>query len=80
MKVFTPKLPQTTTKMFTPSQTDMADMVRRAMAACDASRDRAHRAALEDRAEAAFAANRRRAREGHDAYCNQMPRARGYRT
>lgn len=73
MKVFTPALPQTTAKMFTPSQTDMADMVRRAMAACDAS----GRAA---RFEAAVAANKRKLREEHDAYCNQMPRARGYRT
>ncbi len=32
----------------------------------------------EDRFEAACAANRRGARERHDAYCNQMPRARGY--
>jgi hypothetical protein len=73
MKVFTPKLPQTTAQMFTPSQTDMQDMVRRAMAAFDASR-------AADRFEAACAANRRRARGDHDAYCNQMPRARGFRT
>ncbi len=76
MKVFTPALPQTTAQMFAPSQTDVADMVRRAMAACDAS----GKAARQDRAEATFAANRRRAREDHDAYCNQMPRARGFRT
>ena len=68
------------TRPFTPSQTDLTDMIARAMAACDASRDAAHKAALEDRFEAASAANRRRARDRHDAYCNQMPRARGFRT
>lgn len=81
-------------KLFTPSNTDLQDMIRRAMAACDAShefqQDQARRkvqqeadvarANRENQFEAACAANRRRARDDHDAYCNQMPRARGYRT
>lgn len=82
MKVFTPVLPQTTTQMFTPSQTDMADMVRRAMKACDDSRAfQQEQARLkieqeatvrQDRAEAAFAANHRHTREQHG---NKLVRA-----
>jgi hypothetical protein len=64
------------TKLFTPSTTDLNDMIARAMAKCDAS----VKAARQERAEAAFAHNARVRRAEHDAYCNQMPRARGFST
>lgn len=53
---------------FTPSSTDLDDMIRRAMAACDASAARARA----DQFEAAVAHNKRRARAGHQ---NKLVRA-----
>jgi hypothetical protein len=63
-------------KIFTPSTNDLNDMISCAMVKFDADR----KAALEDRAGAARAANKRTVRAGREAYLNQMPRARGYST
>lgn len=52
----------------------------RMIASAESKFEAARKAALADRAEQAFAHNRRLRREGHDTYCNQMPRARGFRT
>ena len=58
-----------------PTGADLMAMIAKAEAKCDAS----IKASRQDRFEAAIRANRHGARDRHDAYCNQMPRARGFK-